>query len=124
MQLEKVSKIESITRNSWKFSPMNLPVPLKYSRILSHGEWELLKKGFSPKVMEDKWFVFQEDNIIYFARSWTGYCIFSVEIKILNNETVLLHKAKMESSKNIYRGDTPDSTLDDLITMVIECNSK
>ena len=74
--------------------------------------------------MEDKWFVFVEENIVYFARSWTGYCIFSIEIKILNDETVLLHEAKMESDKNIYRGDTPYNMLDGLITMVIRYNSK
>ena len=113
-----------ITRSSWKFNPINVPIPLKYNRVLSLSEWELLKRGLKPKVMEDKWFVFVEENIVYFARSWTGYCIFSIEIKILNDETVLLHEAKMESDKSIYRGDTPYNTLDGLITMVIRYNSR
>ena len=117
-------KIEIITHNSWKFNPINMSIPLEYNRVLALDEWGLLKRGLKPKVMEDKWFIFLEENTMYFARSWTGYCIFSTEMKILNNETVLLHKAIMESDKSIYRGDTPDSTLDELITMVIRYNSK
>ena len=116
--------IETITCNSWNFNSINMPMQLEYNRVLSLNEWKLLKRGLKPKVMEDKWFVFQEKNIIYFVRSWTGYCIFSIEIKVLTDETVLLHKAIMESDKSIYRGDTPDSILDDLITMVIRYNSK
>ena len=117
-------KIEIITHNSWKFNPINMSIPLEYNRVLSFNELKLLKRGLKPKVMEDKWFVFQEKNIIYFVRSWTGYCIFSIEIKVLTDETVLLHKAIMESDKSIYRGDIPDSILDDLISMVIRYNNK
>ena len=117
-------KIEILTRNSWKFNPINMPIPLEYNRVLSFNELKLLKRGLKPKVMEDKWFIFLEENTMHFARSWTRYCIFSIEIKILNNETVLLYKAIMESDKSIYRGDIPDSILDDLISMVIRYNNK
>ena len=44
--------------------------------------------------------------------------------EVLTDETVLLHEAKMESDKSIYRGDTPYNTLDGLITMVIRYNSR
>ncbi len=117
-------EIKGTTRNSWKFNPINMPIPLEYNRVLSLNDWELLKRGLKPKVMEDKWFIFLEENTMYFARSWTGYCIFSIEVKVLTDETVLLHKAIMESDKSIYRGDIPDSILDDLISMVIRYNNK
>ena len=117
-------KIEILTRNSWKFNPINMSIPLEYNRVLSFNELKLLKRGLKPKVMEDKWFIFLEENTMHFARSWTRYCIFSIEIKILNNETVLLYKAIMESDKSIYKGGTSDSVLDDLIAMVIRYNKK
>ena len=28
--------------------------------------------------MEDKWFIFMENGILYFHRSWTGVCIYQV----------------------------------------------
>lgn len=30
--------------------------------------------------MDDRWFVFLEDDWIYFHRSWTGYCIFWLQL--------------------------------------------
>ena len=116
--------IKTAKRDSWKFNPVNKPVLLKYNLVLSFDKWNLLKQGLVPKVMEDRWFVFLEDNIVYFVRSWTGNCIFTVEIKIMEDNNVLLHKVKMEEDKNIYRGDSPAETLELLIKMVINCNSK
>jgi len=31
--------------------------------------------------MEDKWFIFLEDDVLYLHRSWTGFCIYQVSFK-------------------------------------------
>lgn len=68
-------------KNSWKTSPM----PEKYSKIklkvqLTSKELEKLKKGHIPEEMEDKWFMYYQDGKLYCHRSWTGFCIYIVDI--------------------------------------------
>lgn len=41
---------------------------------LNENEMSLIREGFCPKQMEDKWFIYFEDNTLYIHRSWTGYC--------------------------------------------------
>ena len=116
--------MENVTRNSWKFNPMIKSISLKYKCILSSTEWKLLKLGLKPKEMEDKWFVFLEESTMYFSRSWTGNCIFTVEIKKLSNETVLLCHAKVVNDENIYRNEKSKNVLKDLISMIIKHNDR
>ena len=47
---------------------------------LSMSDIEILRQGFLPKEMEDKWFVYCQADTLYFHRSWTGFCIYIVEI--------------------------------------------
>lgn len=49
-------------------------------RQLSETEISILKEGHRPEEMEDKWFMYWEDNKLYFHRSWTGICIYIVSL--------------------------------------------
>lgn len=46
---------------------------------LTESEFSALKSGHIPCEMEDKWFVYFENNILYIHRSWTGICIYKVQ---------------------------------------------
>ena len=59
--------------------PQHITVPL--DRLFSKDEAALLKLGFLPQEMQDKWFIYFENNVLYFHRSWTGYCIYQVFFK-------------------------------------------
>lgn len=48
---------------------------------LSDQEFEQVSHGFLPKSMDDKWFIYMEDKILYIHRSWTGFCIFTVKFE-------------------------------------------
>lgn len=39
---------------------------------------ENLKEGHLPKEMEDKWFMYCENDKFYIHRSWTGFCIYII----------------------------------------------
>jgi len=59
------------------------PMPAKWNslsleRCFSKDEAAQLKMGFLPHQMEDKWFIYFENDVLYFHRSWTGYCIYQV----------------------------------------------
>ena len=82
--LEAVSSYlqEHATRFSWQIFEM----PVRNAKLLfkmrfSPAEVARLKKGLIPQQMEDKWFVFFENNWFNFHRSWTGYCIYRLRLE-------------------------------------------
>lgn len=66
---------------------------------LSDENIRWLKEGFLPRSMEDKWFTYYENNKYYFHRSWTGYCIYIVEI--MNSTTIKVTVNKNEEQYGI-----------------------
>jgi len=70
------------TPTDWKTEPMprsfvNIPL----DRTFTPEEMQLIRAGLGPRQMEEKWFVYWEDDILYFHRSWTGYCIYIVRFR-------------------------------------------
>ena len=45
--------------------------------------------GLLPKAMEDKWFIYVENDKLYFHRSWTGNCIYVISIEKSANVVAL-----------------------------------
>ena len=61
-----------------------LPMPeqhvvLRVNRVYAPGEMEHIRRGVLPKVMEDKWFIFYENDTLYMHRSWTGVCVYQAD---------------------------------------------
>ena len=43
-------------------------------------EYEQIGLGHIPAEMEDRWFIYLEDDWLFFHRSWTGFCIFQLHL--------------------------------------------
>lgn len=68
-------------KSNWYTKPMERPftrVPLR-DLTLTAKEYARLSLGLIPEEMEDKWFIYLEDNKLYCHRSWTGLCTYIVE---------------------------------------------
>lgn len=75
-------KFEKATRKDWKITAeINVENCKKRTANLTftNDEKEWLELGFIPLQMEDKWFVYMENNSIHFLRSWTGIEFFSAQ---------------------------------------------
>ena len=117
-------KIEDIaTKESWENIPITIPKLIKICEIasekkliFSEGQYEILKKGLIPEEMEDKWFIYFENNWLYFHRSWTGYGIFKAEIiEEKNNNDDKIYKINelyVESNKEYYNSNNGKNELD------------
>jgi hypothetical protein len=73
---------EIATRDSWTTHPL----PEKHARLMASwtftgSEFNQMKHGLIPEQMEDKWFIYYEDDWLHFHRSWTGYCIYQVQFR-------------------------------------------
>ncbi len=55
--------------------------PLAWRREFSPNELATVACGLIPQEMEDKWFIFLEDDVLWFHRSWTGLCCYQVRLE-------------------------------------------
>jgi len=75
-------KRENARRQDWNNLPMSdRRIQLPVEAIFSTSDLRKLKRGVIPVQMEDKWFIFFEDDCLFFHRSWTGYCVYQARIE-------------------------------------------
>jgi ADP-ribosylglycohydrolase len=94
----------------WKTEPLpDETNSLDFYRIFSSEEFERVKAGFIPREMEDKWFIYYDNHTLNIHRSWTGYHIYKMMIKSLedNRHTVTQtivnrNKAQYNQLDNAY----------------------
>src|SRR5687768_2755564 len=71
---------EIATRTTWKNYPIDKPERIEIALRFTGRQFSKLKKGFIPQQMEEKWFIFYENDWLYFHRSWTGYGIYRAQL--------------------------------------------
>ena len=88
-------------RKSWKIEPISrekavIDIHAEYSET----EFEKMSEGFIPSVMEEKWFIYMEDDTLWFHRSWTGLCIYEVKF-IKAGDKHIIKEAWVDGLKNL-----------------------
>lgn len=70
------------TADDWRhfpISPDRRAIP--YRDEFTDTEMDLIRQGYIPEEMEEKWFIYVEGNWLYLHRSWTGFCIYMVRFE-------------------------------------------
>jgi hypothetical protein len=108
------------TRESWTSVPLpEKRTSLSLQREFTQEEFELIRCGLIPEAMEDKWFIFLEENVLYFHRSWTGYCIYQLSLsKHGTTYTVVETFANRDPSQ--YSIGTNDGYDEELLNFLID----
>jgi hypothetical protein len=76
------SHVRPARRDDWQRKPLpEQHVVLSVDRVYTPEEMRLIRRGLIPEEMEDKWFIFCEDDVLYCHRSWTGVCIYQAEFE-------------------------------------------
>ena len=66
----------------WKTKPMpKSSTKVKLNKMYTKEEIEKIMWGYIPEQMEDKWFIYWENDRLFFHRSWTGVCVYIVNFK-------------------------------------------
>ena len=109
---------EKATRQSW---PNLKPMPaqrsqLSIQRAFTEQEYERIRLGFIPERMEDKWFMFTEEDTLYIHRSWTGYCIYQLKL-IKGGTDYVVGEAFANRDENQYSGS--DDGFDEKMSMFL-----
>jgi hypothetical protein len=122
--------------NDWKTEPMPLRhTVIGLNRDFSDREMSAIQLGVIPEQMEDRWFVFFENDSLHFHRSWTGYCIYQLHfLKTENGWRAMDFVANRDKDQYGATDDDSDlkllsSLIDQILlrrptTYPIECASK
>ena len=71
--------MEFAKHSDWQNTPMpEQHASFSLERTFSLEQMRRLQNGLVPEQMEDKWFIYFDDNTLYFHRSWTGFCIYAM----------------------------------------------
>ena len=82
MTEDNKNKIRVATRNDWRIEPMpEQHETFVFDRSFTNEEMDVLHLGNIPKEMEDKWFWYMEGTTLWAHRSWTGFCIYRIDLK-------------------------------------------
>lgn len=82
----KIAQEVPAKRSSWFTHPLPekrelLPFHLYFQRPFSQEEFKKICLGHMPADMDDRWFIFFENDWLYFHRSWTGYCMYQLRFE-------------------------------------------
>ena len=92
----------------WK----TLPMPEMFTKTdlgtwFTLNELEQIKRGVIPENVEDKWFVYWEDDTLYFHRSRTGFCRYVVRFE-LEDDLATAVEADLNRDSEQYQNTDDD----------------
>ena len=104
---------DAVTRSESKL--LNMPkshATIRVSRRFSGREIEKIKLGFRPYDMDEKWFIFYEEDRLYIHRSWTGYCIYVVHFEKQGRDHVACEiDVNRDPTQNGVKDDSYDAQM-------------
>lgn len=70
----------SANRTSWhKVKPLSqIYKNISLERRFSLDEYKIISQGYIPNSLDDKWFIFIEENIMFIYNSRAGTCIYQI----------------------------------------------
>lgn len=95
---------ETATKNSWKNYPIDNLKRIQIKLHFSEEQFLKLKNGLIPEEMEDKWFIYYENEWLYFHRSWTGIGIYKAQI-IREQDYYSIKEFWSERNQEIYKNE-------------------
>ena len=96
-------------KKDWKTEEMPIESEsIELIRNFSKTDLFNLSFGHIPQQMEDKWFWYVDDNKLYAHRSWTGFCIFILELNTISD----IHKVIINRKKEQYSSTSIQTDLE------------
>lgn len=105
---------DRVIKNDWRtFDMPELCEVATMNRALSKEEYQLLVCGFKPRDMDDRWFLYVQNDWVFLHRSWTGHCIFKLKLEVLS-ENVILTDIHINRDSDQYRSVNLEADKDEV----------
>lgn len=95
---------EIATKSSWENLPIDNPKRIAINLQFTADQFTKLTYGLIPEEMEDKWFIFFENDWLYFHRSWTGYGFYKAQI-IKQQDVYTIKEFWAERNQEKYKNE-------------------
>ncbi|MGW6737534.1 hypothetical protein [Streptomyces sp. NPDC055013] len=79
-------------------------MPQLPQRVWSDEDWEQIQRGYAARGMDEKWYVFAEDEVVFLHRSWTGRGVFEATFAPTDDGGWRIASAVVERDPKRYRG--------------------
>jgi hypothetical protein len=100
--------MNSAKPSDWNTQPLpDARETISLDRIFTAEEIDRIQQGLIPEEMEDKWFIYWQDDTLYFHRSWTGFCIYVVRFQ-RDGDFWRMIEADVNRDPDQYQGDDED----------------
>ncbi|WP_396168917.1 ADP-ribosylglycohydrolase family protein [Flavobacterium sp.] len=100
---------EIATKITWLNLPIDNPKRIEIDLQFTEKLFSKLTNGLIPNQMEDKWFIYCENNWLHFHRSWTGFGIYKAPlIKQKNGYAIKEFWAERNQDKYNNKEDKTD----------------
>lgn len=109
--------MEIATKAKWENHPIDNPKKIDFSIHFNHKQFEKLKHGLIPQQMEDKWFVFYENDWLYFHRSWTGFGLYKAQL-IKEQDGYSLKEFWAERNQEKYKNEDDNVDIENISFLI------
>lgn len=100
---------ETATKETWKNIPIDNPKRIHIDLKFTDKQFSKLTMGLIPQEMEDKWFIYYEDEWLYFHRSWTGNGMYKAKLnKVTDGYSITEFWAERNEEKYKNEDDNTD----------------
>jgi len=97
------------TKDTWQHNPIDNPKQIAIDIHLTDKQFSKLTNGLIPQQMEDKWFIYYENEWLYFHRSWTGNGMYKAKLyKETNGYSIREFWAERNQEKYKNKDDNTD----------------
>lgn len=110
---------KSATKADWRIKKLpSKRTSIALDRRFAPHEIQHIKAGLIPEEMEDKWFIYWQDDTLFFHRSWTGFCVYMVHF-VKDGDCYRMRKAELNRNPKQY-AETSDAKDASLISYLID----
>jgi ADP-ribosylglycohydrolase len=108
---------EIATKTTWKNFPIDNPKEIAIDLHFTDKQFSKLTKGLIPQAMEDKWFIYFENEELCFHRSWTGFGIYRTKLKKEENG-YSIKEFWAERNKEKYQNEDDNSDIENFTFLI------
>lgn len=96
---------------------MDNPKRIEIALTFTDKQFSKLSKGLIPREMEDKWFIFYENDALYFHRSWTGFGIYQAPL-IKERDGYSIKEFWAERNQEKYKNEDDNTDIETISFLI------
>lgn len=117
----ELGQTRTVKPTDWRTTPLPAAhVTIRADRLFTQEQMARIRHGFLPEGMEDKWFIYWQDDRLHLHRSWTGYGIFVARFEAEPGGGGRLVEVLASRDPEEYKGTDPEEDLRSIFRLIAD----